>query len=161
VASVARVHQLAFPLTDNPADDWRSVPCKEWAQARDRDGYGLRQYGGKNGKLVRVHRLVWEQANGPIPDGQWVLHKCDNPSCYEVAHLFLGTVADNNRDTAAKGRTHGQKQTHCKHGHAFTPENTYLEHRPDGRVARRCRACRAARQRERAHKLRESCGGWP
>lgn len=43
-------------------------------------------------------------ANGPIPNGLWVLHKCDNPACVRVDHLFLGTPTDNVRDCVAKQR---------------------------------------------------------
>lgn len=59
---------------------------------------------GRNGQYVGVHRAAWELANGPIPDGLHVLHRCDRPRCINVAHLFLGTIADNNADRDSKGR---------------------------------------------------------
>ncbi len=55
-------------------------------------------------KLKQAHRVVWENANGPIPEGLVVRHKCDNPICVEVRHLLLGTIADNNRDRDERGR---------------------------------------------------------
>ena len=51
-----------------------------------------------------VHRWKWEKENGPIPDGMLVCHHCDNPKCINLAHLFLGTIADNIADMFNKGR---------------------------------------------------------
>lgn len=56
------------------------------------------------GRMWLAHRLAWEFVHGAVPPGQCVLHRCDNPPCVRVDHLFLGTVADNNADRDRKGR---------------------------------------------------------
>jgi hypothetical protein len=88
-----------------PADRfWSRVTkgdgCWEWSGARDRGGYG--HFNGAHGN--RAHRFSWILANGPIPAGMLICHRCDNPPCVNPDHLFLGTVLDNHRDMDAKGR---------------------------------------------------------
>lgn len=76
--------------------------CRLWQGAIDRDGYGVLTGRGETNHhtKLRAHRWVWEMANGPIPKGLVVRHKCDNRLCFRLTHLELGTVAENNADTA-------------------------------------------------------------
>ena len=89
--------------------------CIETTWYRDRAGYGIKYL---DHVRWRAHRWAWAQANGPIPAGMHVLHACDNPPCINVAHLWLGTYADNNADRDRKGRTAKGE----RHGWALHPD---------------------------------------
>jgi hypothetical protein len=82
---------------------------------------------------------MWEAVNGPIPEGKFVLHHCDNPGCINPDHLWIGTHSDNMIDMFLKGRGPIPKRmTHCYRGHEFTPENTMSV---DKGRKRKCRTC--------------------
>lgn len=109
--------------------------CMEWTRSGSWFGYGLMKINYKN---VPTHRLAWELTNGPIPAGLCVLHKCDNPPCCNPDHLELGTIADNNRQKAERGRANkGRLHDACKRGHRLTGRNVI--DRPNG--GRQCRTC--------------------
>lgn len=75
--------------------------CWEWQGAENGRGYGTIHYGGAK---TYTHRLAWILTNGDVRSGLCVCHRCDNPSCCNPAHLWLGTQTDNARDMASKGR---------------------------------------------------------
>ncbi|MBB5748575.1 HNH endonuclease signature motif containing protein [Micrococcus sp. TA1] len=67
------------------------------------------------GRSVSAHRLAYESANGPVPAGQVVRHKCDNTKCVRPSHLELGTHADNSRDMTKRERqARGERQGSAK-----------------------------------------------
>jgi hypothetical protein len=118
----------------------RGVPqpdCIEWDGGTfSPEGYGRIWLDGRE---YRAHRLAYEQAYGPIPDGMTVDHLCFNPPCMNPQHLRLLTRVENSENQRSAYKTH------CKHGHEFTPENTidkssYI--RNGKRTGRRqCRQC--------------------
>lgn len=71
--------------------------CWTWLACCDRKGYGIFDN-------HKAHRISWEIINGPIPEGMFVCHHCDNPPCVNVRHLFIGNNFDNMQDRKAKGR---------------------------------------------------------
>ena len=78
--------------------------CLVWEGSKTRHGYGYLTARRLSASPLYVHRLAWESCFGPIPDGFDVCHRCDNPSCCNPDHLFVGTRSENMRDMAAKRR---------------------------------------------------------
>ena len=74
--------------------------CWPWL-AHTCQGYGHVRVGPK---IMKAHRLVHEEAHGPIPHGMVIMHLCDNRRCCNLAHLSIGWPSDNNRDRDRKGR---------------------------------------------------------
>lgn len=131
---------LEIGWTRNPA-----TGCKEWNGYRNELGYG--QFRPGRGKLLRVHRVVYEMLIGPLGDHEHVLHKCDNPACSEPSHLTKGAHLENMRDMRAKRRGYKDGWTHCPNGHPY-PEDA-----PPSSTKNRCREC--ARERNRRYHARK------
>jgi len=85
---------------DDGTDDLDA--CMEWTTGCFIDGYGQFWVNRMN---VRSHRFIWECYNGPIPKDLQVLHSCDNPSCVNPKHLWIGTNQENTQDRHDKGRS--------------------------------------------------------
>jgi HNH endonuclease len=75
--------------------------CWSWLGSRGPKGYGQLWSGGT---FLRAHRVSWMLHVGPIPDGMWVLHHCDNPPCVRPGHLYLGTARENSADRERRKR---------------------------------------------------------
>lgn len=124
--------------------------CWMWQGFIDDQGYGRFRSPGE----IRAHRFAFTHWNGPIHEGKMVDHLCRRRSCVNPEHLRLATSREN---TFARGSEAPAKrlaeQTHCKHGHEFTPENTMLV---NGGRSRACRTCHHARARARYERSRST-----
>lgn len=123
---------LSLLLTDEKflARFWAKVDksagpdgCWLWTGCRMPTGYGQLRVFGK--VSICSHRISWEITNGPLPQGTGfhgtcVCHRCDNPSCCNPAHLFIGSHKDNMNDRDRKGRVaSGARSGHVTHPESF------------------------------------------
>ena len=103
--------------------------CWEWNAGKNAAGYGVFCYSGKS---MLAHRASYIIFSGDIPEGNHILHSCDNPACVNPEHLRPGTDADNVADKMSRNRHAAQSRTHCKNGHEY---DAY------GNNQRKCNTC--------------------
>jgi hypothetical protein len=107
--------------------------CWRWTGHVQTRGYGQMQV---NHRMIVVHKLAWTLFRDEVPEGMDVHHRCEEKRCVNPDHLEL---VEHTKHKAAHHR-----KTHCKRGHAFTAENSYVS----GTGAKRCRTCiQASRDR--------------
>lgn len=115
--------------------------CIEWTGGATKNGYGLFSLGAR-GTHVIAHRWAYQRLVGPIPEGLTIDHRCHNRRCVNPRHLRPLSRSENGRQNSF------YLQTHCKHGHPFDKENTYVSKGPtSGKNCRTCRTCRRERMR--------------
>lgn len=139
--SESRFFQYVEPMID-------SRGCWEWTGYRLPYGYGLFTIKERNKWKRRLaHRVSFSFFKHAIPEEIEVCHKCDNPSCVNPFHLFLGTRTDNARDSVLKNRHFNKRKTHCPKGHLYDGENPYIAN------SRICKTCKAEHGRRASAKF--------
>ncbi|ATN90877.1 HNH endonuclease [Gordonia phage Lysidious] len=112
-AAKMRDHSTPLELIERIGWDVTESGCWEWCGRRTSRNYGessVRVGDTKTGEIL-AHRLAHIAWIGPIPDGQVVRHRCDNPPCINPAHLIVGDQLDNVRDAVERNR-HAHGETH-------------------------------------------------
>jgi hypothetical protein len=95
------------PVIERVLDKVVRIPfsgCWIYSGATNDAGYGIVGTGGRGMPNDRAHRITYRHFCGEIPNGMFVCHTCDVPSCCNPDHLFLGTNLDNVKDMIRKGR---------------------------------------------------------
>lgn len=101
--------------------------CWEWQAYRDPNGYGRIGFAGRSN--TTASRVSWALQVGPIPEGLFVLHHCDNPPCVNVRHLYVGTPKQNMRDFMERGQGDYGDRRGSKNANARLSERDVIEMR--------------------------------
>ena len=121
---------------DGPTMPHMDTNCWVVTEGFNNRGYGKLPFSWEGRKSHRYSYYLNVDQN--FDRSKLVCHHCDNPPCVRPSHLFLGTAKDNGQDMSKKGRSRGQKVTHCPQGHEYTKENTFIRKSK----ARQCLTCK-------------------
>lgn len=112
----------------------RGVPeaCWPWLGGKSSAGYGAIRSDAPGWPMLKAHRVAYEIAKGTIGEGMVIDHTCANKACVNPAHLDAVTGAENSTRFS-------QRRTHCRRGHALTPDNLVKRNR-----LKQCRTCHNA-----------------
>ena len=122
--------------------------CIEFYGCKTEQGYGVIKYGGDTYRAHRLCFILYNKISG-LEVEQFVCHSCDNPSCINPDHLWLGDAKSNNQDCVKKGRHTNKSKTHCKRGHELSGDNL-INLKDNGRA---CRTCSNASKRAYKNKV--------
>lgn len=116
--------------------------CWLWVGKLNKNGYSTLSH---MDQTVSGHRLSFETFRYKIPKNKVIDHICRVTACVNPEHLDAVSIKDNNR----RAKNLNREKTHCKRGHEYTNENTYVEHNNKGHTSRQCRKCNALNARRR------------
>jgi hypothetical protein len=153
VAPAPVIARLARDVVTDP-----ETGCVVWQGSLDANGYGrivVMCPEARRKVTWRAHRLAYEIAHGPIPQGLVIDHLCRNRRCCNAAHLEVVTSRENVLRGIGPSAMNARKDA-CDNGHPFVGENLYV-----WKGHRGCRACRRAAVSESARRKREAAGPAP
>lgn len=129
-------------------------PCHVFSGGTNGHGYGAVRC---DGRMIGAHVYVWMRANGAVPKGLMIDHRCRNRRCCNIEHLRLVTNRTNSLENSESFAAANAAKTHCPKGHPYSGENLITE--SNGR--RKCRACTRRKERERyaTRRSRVCCDG--
>lgn len=139
--SLKTIIRLFSLLSYSAERQWNGSPCWESTGRLDDSGYGTFKW---KDEQIRLHRFMFAWIHEPIPSFTktklTIDHQCRNRSCFNPAHLrILPSVLNVS-----------ERRSHCKYGHEYTPENTYIQ--PSRPASRSCVQCRKDRDAKRWRK---------
>jgi len=144
----------SYPLTDSDVKRFwskvnKSDTCWLWTNVPAKNGYGYLGVGGRSGRNIQAHRIAYELAHGPIPDGLHIDHLCRVRNCVNPSHLEAVTNRENGLRGISPAAKHS-RATHCPKGHSYSEQNT----RRGSRGQRVCRICHSEWARKSKMKAR-------
>jgi len=142
------IERFLVKISVSSINFYNNTPCWEWQASKNHKGYGRVHI---NYKMLYVHRFMYEYYHGEIDPKLTIDHLCRNHTCCNPKHLKQETSKVNILKGIGLAAINARK-THCKRGHEFTKDNTYL-----GKNMRSCKKCTLKRASDYYQNNREKC----